>query len=142
VTKFTIRNYRRSASKKQGGNCFWCDHPMITFGENGGRQHTRQETADHLTPRSRGGGDGRKNVVAACFLCNIVRKDLPLEVWLPRVKLRLKQQGNPSFFEVILSRLEKLGISLPIVGQPSNGPDGQTTADCPPRKDMDPAPQG
>jgi hypothetical protein len=35
---------------------------------------SRQLTRDHIVPRSRGGKDVWTNVVAACFVCNSVRK--------------------------------------------------------------------
>ncbi len=140
MASWKAKHKRRSASKRQGGRCFWCDCAMLTHEEAARlpdghrRQHSRQETAEHLVPLSLGGTDDSRNVVAACQLCNSVRADTSLESWLPRVKLRLTNQGIPSFFEVILSRLEKLGIALPIGGQPGNGP-ATLEADSPPRKD-------
>jgi hypothetical protein len=140
VTEFTLRNRRRSALRQQGGVCFWCDDQLLSYKEAGSPTHPRLCTADHLTPRSLGGSNEGSNIVAACFKCNSARKDNVLEIWLSRIKFRLKQSGNPQHFDVILSRLWERGIRSPFAGHPSNGPGTSRPADSPPLKDLDPAP--
>jgi hypothetical protein len=139
--KGRVRKKRQVAADHQGGHCFWCDSEMLTYEEAGKDQnHSWLATAEHLVPKSQGGVNSRQNIVAACWKCNTARKNNPLEIWLSRLKFRLTQAGNPSFFETILSRLKARGISLP-VGQPGNGPDA-ATAESPPPQDKEPAPQG
>ncbi len=134
MTSYKLQSYRRSALKKQGGFCFWCGVQMLHFSEVRDQAHPRLVTAEHLVPKSAGGQNIKENIVASCFKCNGVRKDNPLDVWLHRVKFRLKQSGNPEWFEVILSELKVRGMSEPSVGQPGNGPDAKDRATSPPPK--------
>lgn len=142
MSSLAVRDRRRSANRKQGGKCFWCDVEMMIWGETQDQNHSLLCTAEHLHPKSLGGSNHRENIVAACNGCNKTRKDLPLSAWLHRVKFRLKLAGNHHHFEVILSKLKMRGINASTVGQPSNGPDADLPAASPPLMDPSLAPQG
>ena len=58
---------RAALYERQGGLCFYCGYPLT----NGGRGFV----LDHLVPRSKGGGDGPTNRVAACRLCDSKKRD-------------------------------------------------------------------
>lgn len=92
---------------------------LRSFKRHGPPDHRLHVTLEHLIPVSRGGKDSRRNVVAACLGCNVARKDHDLAVWLVRVRLRLKQWGNPEHFDAILRHLTKCGISTAI-GHPAH----------------------
>jgi len=49
---------------RDGLACAWCGDSV----ENGAKM-----TLDHLTPHSKGGGNGEKNLVACCHRCNCSR---------------------------------------------------------------------
>lgn len=126
---------RRSATKKQGGKCFWCDIEMMHWDEIKQQNHSQLCTADHLNPKSLGGSDDRKNIVASCNGCNQTRKDLPLSDWLNRVKFRLKKAGNPEHFQIILTKLESRGIVFEIgPTQRANAVSGLTNSETEPRR--------
>lgn len=70
---------RTHAFHEQSGRCIYCGAPMwahspdeyakahhISLAEAG----RFQLTAEHLKPRSEGGGNSRSNIVAACLFCN------------------------------------------------------------------------
>ncbi|MNL45455.1 hypothetical protein D3C87_1681030 [compost metagenome] len=75
----TLIKSRSTAFERQGGRCYYCEFPMwrgsveyfarlhdVTLGQ--ARQF--QCTAEHLLARQDGGGNGRSNIVAACWACN------------------------------------------------------------------------
>lgn len=112
---------------------------MLLQKEGGKQGHRMQCTAEHLVPRSQKGGHHRQNVVAACSRCNTARKDYPVETWVIRVHLRLKQADNLAHWPVLLKWLEDYGIRV-ASATPSLGPDGQNPLTVPPLKDAEPAP--
>lgn len=73
------KNIRKKKMIAQGGRCYYCDLPMwddavATVTQEHCRMKTPLKvlrcTAEHLHPRSEGGLDTAKNIVAACFFCN------------------------------------------------------------------------
>jgi hypothetical protein len=73
---------RAKAFARQQGRCFYCRNPMwLTDSAAFAKQHTLtprqarefQCTAEHLTARQDGGGDGTGNIAAACLFCNLRR---------------------------------------------------------------------
>lgn len=83
-----VRVYRTEALADQDNKCRFCRSPI----------RVRVVTGDHLVPRSRGGQTTKKNIVAACLVCNqakgshtvgqferMIRSPQagqPIEVWL------------------------------------------------------------
>jgi hypothetical protein len=78
----TLHKLRNAAYSTQQGRCYYCQVPMwlyvpeeltesldLTHGEAA----KLQCTAEHLRPRSEGGGETSNNIVAACLHCNGVR---------------------------------------------------------------------
>lgn len=57
---------RETASKRQGGVCYWCDRPL-----------DNDCTADHLTRLADGGRTNITNIVAAHAKCNNTRHQRP-----------------------------------------------------------------
>lgn len=100
----TLIKSRSTAFERQGGRCYYCEFPMwrgsveyfarlhgITLGQ--ARQF--QCTAEHLLARQDGGGNGRSNIVAACWVCNQRRHKhkhpLSPEIYRELVQQRLDQ---------------------------------------------------
>lgn len=52
----------------QLGKCYFCELPMVL--PTGPKQTKRTATWDHLTPRCRGGKNGKFNKKLVCFKCN------------------------------------------------------------------------
>jgi 5-methylcytosine-specific restriction endonuclease McrA len=74
-----LKNIRRKKMIAQGGRCYYCDLPMWDNASSSVPQKYRRTkvalkflrcTAEHLHPRSEGGGNTVGNIVAACFYCN------------------------------------------------------------------------
>ena len=78
----TIKNIRQSKMHAQRGRCYYCSLPMwdpaLDFElpkicRTRAMQKKLRCTAEHLLPRSEGGVDAAKNIVAACWYCNTRR---------------------------------------------------------------------
>jgi 5-methylcytosine-specific restriction endonuclease McrA len=64
----------------KGRRCHLCGTPDVAT------------TADHLTPRSKGGDDSMDNLMPACESCNKSRQAMPLGQW--RAKHPRQQKGT------------------------------------------------
>lgn len=97
-----IQKIRNASFKAQNGVCYYCQQPMWRDHPDAfARQHLisvrqarfLQATAEHLRPRSEGGGNARTNIVAACFFCNSTRHKakvpLPPAGHLKKVRARM-----------------------------------------------------
>lgn len=103
-----IVKQRLRAAAQQGGLCYYCQLPLCeertTDLASFAAVHnitTKQArrflcTAEHLLPKSDGGGNHPGNIVAACFHCNTTRhrrrKVLSSEDHRARVRGRLERQ--------------------------------------------------
>lgn len=58
-----LRTYKAEALAEQAGCCKYCFAPLDKVAA----------TADHITPRSKGGTSMRKNIVACCVECNLAK---------------------------------------------------------------------
>lgn len=67
ITSHIRRETMRILLAGQGGVCFWC------------RKRSNEMTFDHLLPKSKGGSDRPRNLVAACHDCNCNRADMSAE---------------------------------------------------------------
>lgn len=133
------RTGRKKAFKAQGGRCFWCNHRVYRRHEPEWMAMPNQQlTAEHLIPRSAGGTNRQYNIVAACLSCNCRRGNMPVEQWVLFLKRNIHIHGGEAQFAMLLSKLSIFGISV-VIGQPACGPDA-VTPDCPPLKEMAPAP--
>ncbi len=75
---------RKQLYQEQGGRCFYCDEPITL----------EQSTFDHKIPQSRGGKDGKYNLVIACFPCNKERGTMNHLVFLFRKQKALLAKGD------------------------------------------------
>lgn len=66
-----LQRSRRSAFHRQQGRCYYCGLRMWLAGPPG--PELLRCTAEHLLARSEGGGNDRRNIVAACWRCNHAR---------------------------------------------------------------------
>lgn len=60
------RRIRKALIKVTGGKCFYCGK-RVALKRKG---TTERMTIDHITPKAKGGKDGKANLVACCFECN------------------------------------------------------------------------
>jgi 5-methylcytosine-specific restriction endonuclease McrA len=58
-------------------SCYWCGRYVVG----------KSSTLDHITPRSRGGGDEPGNLVLCCGTCNSVKSDRTPDEWLALLEL-------------------------------------------------------
>ena len=77
-----LQNLRRKKMLAQGGRCYYCALPMWDQAlddclpascRSSRRPKILRCTAEHLLPRSEGGANSAKNIVAACLYCNNAR---------------------------------------------------------------------
>lgn len=77
-----LEKSRLTAFRRQGGLCFYCNHPVwlddpdtfrAQFPMSAPQHALRRCTAEHLIAKQDGGGNEPENVVAACWLCNARR---------------------------------------------------------------------
>ncbi len=64
------RKWRFLICEEAGGRCHWCAQKM--------RRDTGfmdSVTIEHMIPQSKGGGNERWNLAAACYRCNTARRD-------------------------------------------------------------------
>ena len=75
------KSAREAAFKAQGGRCCYCNLPMwrsspeelAPLGIRARTANPLRCTAEHLVAKRDGGGGGRVNISAACWLCNTRR---------------------------------------------------------------------
>lgn len=60
------RVYKCEALTEQKGRCLYCKSPMTAL----------KATAEHLVPKSKGGGTNFKNIKASCYDCNQTKGSL------------------------------------------------------------------
>lgn len=101
-SKFYLQ--RNKAFKKQTGHCYYCGYVMwqgeskafaATYDMTEKEAKRFQCTAEHLLPRSEGGSNRSRNIVAACYHCNSTRHKIknapkPL-VYKGRIQKRLRK---------------------------------------------------
>jgi hypothetical protein len=73
------RRLRAELHAAQGGRCCWCGRRTVLPLSGQHRLELHTATLDHVLPRSRGGRDGRGNLVMACWECNRERNNLPAD---------------------------------------------------------------
>jgi hypothetical protein len=102
MLKQQLLHLRRIAARKQAYRCYYCERPMCrgapaSFARRHGLSEARARmllcTAEHLVPRSKGGKDCRRNIAAACLLCNAMRHRLPQELEPAAYAAYVRQQG-------------------------------------------------
>jgi len=74
---------------EQGGRCYYCQrnmwHPLLYRKKTAAKilgtskLSRRRSTAEHLKRKADGGGNSRKNLVAACYDCNSKRGETSVE---------------------------------------------------------------
>lgn len=84
------REYQRARRRLLAGgpSCEYCGEPFAT-------------TADHILPRSRGGGNEIENLAPACASCNTEKLDFTpaeWEAWRRQVGLPWPPIGRTAFF--------------------------------------------
>jgi hypothetical protein len=131
-----LQIHRKQAYRQQRGRCFWCGIEMEKNGKRHGQPlRPNHCTTDHVIPTAKGGRDHPDNIVAACNRCNNERGDRPADQWVLLLARRVPKQQVAD----VLQKLTKFGISVAI-GHPEQSAPMQSTPDCPPRKETEPAP--
>ena len=70
------RVFRTDARAQQQGRCAYCKEPLPL----------KKTTADHVTPRVKGGATDRKNIKAACRACNMSKGHLSENAFMNLVR--------------------------------------------------------
>lgn len=71
------KNWRTKQWKRQAGKCFYCLSDLRDAAVN----------IEHVTPRSKGGTNSRRNLVLACWKCNKDKgSDMPDKKWISLAK--------------------------------------------------------
>jgi 5-methylcytosine-specific restriction endonuclease McrA len=104
-----LQQSRQLAFERQRGQCFYCGLPMWLSGPQG--PSALRCTAEHLIPRSEGGGNGPSNIVAACWHCNHTRhkRKRPPEPELYQAQVRRRVAQGRWFSQAILYWAQKDG---------------------------------
>lgn len=69
--------------RQQDGICAYCDRKMILASEFEDKSGLRC-TIDHIVPTSKGGTNHPSNLIGACYRCNNLKGDRPVEEFLER----------------------------------------------------------
>lgn len=85
---------RQAAARRQNGRCWYCGVEMEPAGNSGSL--LRRCTAEHLVPRSAGGGETTDNIVAACWFCNTRRhrRRNPLDPQAHRALVQMRLEAG------------------------------------------------
>ncbi len=75
--KITYR-IRRKIYNRDGWRCHYCRLEILIGVPH---EHPQRATVDHKTPKSRGGSDENRNLLACCHRCNIEKGDIPYEIY-------------------------------------------------------------
>lgn len=70
ASRFKMRSVLARKVKEQNGRCFYCERPFVKRHDSDCRP-----TRDHVDPRSNGGREDDRNIVAACWRCNNAKGD-------------------------------------------------------------------
>jgi len=68
----SANKYRGAIYRREDNRCFYCRR----------RLSNRLRVLDHVVPRSRGGSDSYRNLVACCLDCNMAKRDFPVADFL------------------------------------------------------------
>lgn len=69
-------------------NCFYCER-KFTF-KNYGKGNAVLISVDHIIPLCKGGVDSKINTVVCCALCNSIKSDLTIDLFLKKVKDKIE----------------------------------------------------
>lgn len=73
---------RRRLFREQNGKCHYCNIQMHMQEMRKGHPASLTScTVDHIIPQSEGGGNAKRNLVGACFLCNNARGVIPYQAF-------------------------------------------------------------
>lgn len=68
--------WRALICEEAGGRCHWCNQELRA--EQG---FMDSATIEHMIPQSKGGGNERWNLAAACHRCNTIRRDIDADTF-------------------------------------------------------------
>jgi Restriction endonuclease len=71
-----LRMFRADAAREQRGRCAYCGGPMAPG----------EITADHITPRKRGGTTKRENIAACCAPCNRAKGSMTTKAFMKAIQ--------------------------------------------------------
>lgn len=93
------------------GQCFFCGEFLVPIGSSESRK-----TIDHLTPRCRGGGIEKSNLVDSCLGCNNEKGRLTLEEYRAVIEYRRGERvvfwGESPLNQIPAHRKESLAGKL------------------------------
>lgn len=75
------RHTLKKLFEREGGRCKYCNRQVRMRASDLDYRTTLDATADHVIPRSRGGGSGMDNLVLACADCNHQKGNLMPQAW-------------------------------------------------------------
>ena len=68
-------------SEAQNHRCCYCHLPMAVSGDLQHQNWNNMRTLEHVVPKNKGGCDCKDNLVAACRICNDLRRDVEVHVF-------------------------------------------------------------
>lgn len=99
-----IRDEKRLAIySRDGFACAYCG--LSIENEDGAKL-----TLDHITPRSKGGTNGTKNLVTCCHACNSSRGNKNMSEWLPVVSEKTKEPLSEIYKRLRRLRIRKIDV--------------------------------
>lgn len=108
------RTKKNRLIRDSDGRCWYCGRETVPQRmDEWGRCVIDGLTAaiDHVTPRSKGGGNEDSNLVFCCFSCNSQKASMSLEEY----RLNILRMRGGLFTEEQIQYWESRGIELPIV---------------------------
>lgn len=85
---------RAARMLQDGARCFWCHCTTSTQVPVG---HPRKAVHDHLVTQSTDRAMGylrTTNLVQACWTCNSKRGDMPVHLWIEKIRIRQQRNGH------------------------------------------------
>ena len=92
ISAAKMRALREKALRDQGRRCYYCLDPICIV----------TVTGDHKTPRANGGSLSRKNIVASCQWCNLLKGNSDAEAFM-RLILHPSER-TPDEYHIIRAR--------------------------------------
>lgn len=97
MTPKSKQNKKRQLANVHGSKCCWCDKPLTK----------KEQTLEHIKPRSRKGSNSIDNLRLACFSCNNSRGNRPYPSGFPQQPICPKKLAFLALIKSLFSQPSK-----------------------------------